>query len=178
MPTKDPNRVVALTPTEFFWKLLTAAGKGAALDRANQRTWALDPGETTGSAYWTPSASGGTLHVRQFDTSDVVEGFQTLYNYAPGKSARHLRVEDYRVYGWKAEDHSWAALHTPQFIGAIKVMAHLNAIPLSFMMAQQAKKMLTDDKLKLCGLYEPGLKHGRDAIRHLVYYLMYGETSK
>jgi hypothetical protein len=43
------------------------------------------------------------------------------------------------------------------------------------MMAQQAKAFWTDEKLKLVGLYEPGMKHARDALRHLLYLICFGK---
>jgi len=40
-------------------------------------------------------------------------------------------------------------------------------------MAQHAKQWWTDEKLKRFGIYPKGLKHGRDALRHLLYYMLF-----
>lgn len=153
-----------------------------------QRVLALDPGETTGHAQWSPQVTDdielngvvipgtkttgithGRIAIWQRTTKDIGQSYETLLSDLEG--INHLRAEDYKIYGWKADDHKWGGLHTPQWIGAIKVAAHVSETPISFCMAQQAKVFWTDDKLKMCGLYEPGLKHARDALRHLLYYL-------
>jgi hypothetical protein len=81
------------------------------------------------------------------------------------------------VYGHMAESHAWQILHTPQLIGAIKVLAHVNNVPISCKLAQLAKSVWNDNVLKLCGLYSPGLKHGRDASRHLLLYMSHPDRT-
>ncbi|MEB3025863.1 hypothetical protein, partial [Parvimonas sp. M13] len=85
----------------------------------------------------------------------------------------HVRYEDYKVYAWKAQDHSNASLHTPQWIGAIRAALCLADIPYSFKMAQQPKGWFTDDKLKMFDMYEAGMRHARDAERHMLFYMCF-----
>lgn len=130
---------------------------------------AIDPGETTGVAIWDPEK--GQVELTQWETKDVGTAygiFEDLVElYRPG----HVRVEEYRVYSWMAQDHAWSILHTPQLIGALKVLAYQHNLDMSFKLAQHAKAMWTDNNLKRCSLYSPGQKHARDASRHLFYYM-------
>lgn len=144
---------------------------------------ALDPGETTGVATFIDS----TIHVHQRETKNIGQSFEWLQDLlAPGSSDRsvnearcgdlpfaHLRYEDYRVYKWKTDDHAWSPVHTIQWIGAIQVAAHMTQVPSSCIMASHAKNFWTDEKLNLFDVNPKGLRHGRDALRHLLYYLCF-----
>lgn len=177
MSTQD--RVVTLTLPPSFGHLLESIHKqhGITSNAVNEPCLALDPGETTGVAEF----DGDTkINVFQKDTREIGPSYEWLYDRLHAYDPRWeppcysmLRVEDYRVYEWKAQDHSWSPVHTIQWIGAIRVAAHLSCTPLSFCMAQHAKKWWTDGKLNHFGINPKGLKHGRDALRHLLYYLCF-----
>ena len=49
---------------------------------------------------------------------------------------------------------------------------------ITFRMAQQPKGFCTDDKLSAWGLNPTGLKHARDAVRHLTFQLLFGGSQK
>lgn len=182
----DPERIHTfdIEASSPLHKILTSVKSTLT----SKRILALDPGETTGHARWYPHVTEdvelngvvipgtkttgithGRIAVWQRVTKDIGQSYETLAYEL--EDVDHLRAEDYKVYGWKADDHKWGSLHTPQWIGAIRVAAHMTQTELSFCMAQQAKVFWTDEKLKMVGLYEPGMKHARDALRHLLYYL-------
>jgi hypothetical protein len=151
------------------------AQHGIPVNTLFQRCLALDPGETTGWAYFDGQK---TIVVSQQPTKSVITGFTWLEEFIreediKGYTIAHIRCEDYRVYEWKTSDHAWSPVHTLRWIGAIEVGANQWAIPLSFCMATFAKKWWTDEKLKHFGLYPSGLKHGKDALRHLLYYMLF-----
>ena len=83
--------------------------------------------------------------------------------------------ENYRVYGWLVQQHSWAELHTPKLIGAIACLAYISNTPIHYQMASEGKGWVTDTKLKEWNMYNAGQKHARDAIRHACYYLLFGK---
>jgi hypothetical protein len=177
-------RVDIVRPNPFFWQVMTTIAKQEKRERpsfVNDRLFAMDPGETTGCArlrHIPGNSELGTtadLHIElfQWETKDIGQSFTMLRDYLEEEEITHLRVEDYKVYEWKADDHSWAGLHTAQWIGAIKAAAHVTNTPMSVKMAQHAKKFWTDDLLKQCSLYSAGLHHARDAERHLLYYMAY-----
>lgn len=171
MAEVDEARCETVIPNQKFWALLAAAHKESVLKIQTyftDRTFiGLDPGETTGTAIW----DRGQIHLRQLDTCHIGRAYDRFSYLITSHNPQHLRYEDYKVYSWKADDHIGASLHTPQVIGAIKVAAHLHDIPVSSMMAQQAKAFWTDEKLTMCGLYAKGQKHARDAERHLLYLM-------
>lgn len=144
----------------------------------------FDPGETTGVA---AMQNGKLLMYGQIPTKTIstdvlmsVTGLIKKYPILRYNPKAVVTVEDYKVYEWKKDQHSWAGLHTPQFIGMIKTACalHLQKDPV-MRMAQHVKGFFTDDKLKKMNLYCPGMPHARDAIRHACYQSVFkklGET--
>lgn len=130
---------------------------------------ALDPGETTGYAYF---HNGELAEYSQLPTHRVRKSIPILQKFI--KDTTDLVVyEDYKVYGWKTESHAWESLHTPKLIGAIEAVCYITNTPTFTQMAQQAKQFVTDQKLKDWGYYYEGLRHTRDAIRHGCYYMLF-----
>jgi hypothetical protein len=152
----------------------------------------FDPGETTGIAIWqktewfpngsdeprTAQALPKLFKADQLATKTVAAGVPLVVKLFDEYKPDQVVIEDYRVYGWKTEDHAWAALHTPRLIGAIETICTLRGIPFCKQSAQVAKGFCTDDKLHEWGYYDPSLRHGRDAIRHGAYYCLFGSTKK
>lgn len=143
----------------------------SSLKDQNVRVVGIDPGETTG--------------ICCFEGCDILDATQIVAKNSPTVGANEIKayiekwkpsfvvLEDYKVYSWKSEDHSWASLHTPRLIGALDYICNELGIPVTKQMAQAAKGFCTDDKLKLWGLWIPGKRHARDAIRHTVYFLLF-----
>lgn len=160
-----------VTPNPMFWAMLSSLRKAPQSELKEHYTTrniiALDPGETTGFAHW----DGARFELMQFETKDVGEAYGLLDDIVTLYKPDHIRAEEYRVYGWMADQHSWSVLHTPQLIGAIKALAYQKGIPLSFKLAQHAKALWNDDNLKRSALYSPGQKHARDALRHACLYM-------
>ncbi len=178
----DPDRVITFDISEnqkfkAFIKAVYAQHKPKNTNVLNETVLALDPGETTGVAEFD---GDNKIRVYQKVTKDLGLSYEWLEaklerfdGLLPNPQFNHLRYEDYRVYAWKAEDHAWSPVHTIQWIGAIKVAAHVTQTPNSCLMAANVKKFWTDDKLNMFDLNPKGLKHGRDALRHLLYYLCF-----
>lgn len=173
----EDSKVITLTLSPMFAALLEQVHRQHKIDSNvfNETVLALDPGETTGVAEFDGDC---TIHVYQKATKDLGQSgdwLQELLTYSPliDGYLKHLRVEDYRVYEWKAQDHAWSPVHTIQWLGVIKYVAHTRDIEPTFAMASVAKKFWTDEKLDHFGLNPKGLRHGRDALRHLLYFLLF-----
>lgn len=166
-------RVDYVTPSQTFWRVLASHRKmqeEALIQHfAGQTIVSLDPGETTGVAVWEGSLE--RIELFQLETKDIGQSYEMLEEILLHFKPDHLRVEEYRIYNWMADSHSWSVLHTPQLIGAIKVLAHKHQVPLTLKLAQHAKARWNDNVLKTCCLYSAGLHHARDASRHLFYYM-------
>jgi hypothetical protein len=166
-------RVDYVTPNDMFWQILSAHRREPVpqiqTHFADKCMVALDPGETTGVAVWEGSLD--RIELFQLETKNIGQSYDMLDEILGHYKPCRLRCEDYRIYQWMADQHSWSILHTPQLIGAIKVLAHKRGLDLTFKLAQHAKAMWTDDNLKLCTLYSAGMKHARDAKRHLLFQM-------
>lgn len=172
---------ITTEPTPVYWndlfvRMLTSAerqGKAIADIRDSWIIVGIDPGETTGFAVYDPLL-GDKITLQQLETKTVESGMRAIEAAWPRTRVQVIVVcEDYKVYGWKADQHKWAGLHTPQLIGAIRYFCALRGYPIFFQMASEAKGWSTDEKLKMWGVYEPGLKHARDALRHIINFLFF-----
>lgn len=139
---------------------------------------ALDPGETTGWARF--SATPEQLVLEEFGQAKTWPIDQSVSGVTEllGRHAPTVVVmESYRVYEWKTDDHSWSSVPTLQLIGCIKTLSIQRNTPFYEQTAQIAKNFCTDERLKTWGMYPKGLRHARDAIRHGIYYLLFGTQS-
>jgi len=137
----------------------------------------FDPGETTGVSIWDNQQ---LVDCTQLRTKTVVEALPVMERFFDTYALRRqwnvvVVMEEYRIYGWKTEQHAWQTVHTIQFIGCIMTLCLQREIPFVFQGAGIAKKFCTDEKLKDWGFYERGQRHARDAIRHGAYYLCFGK---
>lgn len=130
----------------------------------------IDPGETSGLCVFQGSEM---IDASQIHGKTVVEAFTGIRHYMSTVEADFVVMEDYRVYGWKTDDHAWASLFTPKLIGALECHIHDRQIPLVLQMAQIGKGFCTDSKLQDWGFYQRAQRHSRDAIRHVCYYLLF-----
>lgn len=160
---------VSLGDDSRFWAFAAAMKKGRVPADFERPLLSLDPGETTGVCVWCPAEK--KLFLFQLATKDVAEGYVLVERLLQNRRFVHVRCEDYRVYGHMTEQHSFAHLHTAQFIGAIKVAVYKAGVDMSVCLAMHAKTVWTDDKLKMCDLYNKGMKHARDAERHMLRYM-------
>lgn len=169
--------VVDLKFDNRFWSINKALLRDKSLSmetRFFRPIVAFDPGETTGIAVWDPSAQQillAQLNTRY--TGDAFDAISSIINYlASDKPAlQDVRYEDYRVYGHMTETHAWSKLHTVRIIGVIEVACHIAQVKWSKCLAVHAKTFWTDEKLKMCDIYNKGMRHARDAERHLLRFM-------
>lgn len=137
---------------------------------------AFDPGETVGWALFDgPELIDCGQHRTTEWTRDQIIGLRDLIR----STAPHQVVfESYRVYGWKTDSHANNEMHTSQIIGILRETCLEWDVPYAMQSAQIAKQFVTDDKLKAWNLWQTGQKHARDAIRHAVYWQIFGSSQK
>jgi hypothetical protein len=159
--------IVPLPDDNRFWAIAKALNSSCVRARWDAHLVAFDPGETTGVAVWDPFNK--CIYLLQLETKTVAEGYDKLFAIVNSSDGpEHVRYEDYRVYGHMTEQHAFQPLLTARMIGAIEVACHLAQVRWTNCLAMHAKTFWDDAKLKLCGLYNPGMKHARDAQRHLL----------
>jgi len=166
-----------------FVDLLVAVRKDPVMvtqQLCRMRLLAIDPGETTGIALFLNIQPVNQFELKPRQVSGVIEPVASLADQIASTLNRYREIdviilEDYRVYKWRAKQHTWSDLHTPRLIGAIEYIASKEKIPIIKQPAHVAKQFCTDDKLKHWGMYISGLKHARDAVRHGCYYLLFNK---
>lgn len=144
------------------------------LPEDHRRVLALDPGETTGFAYFMDRElitsgqlpTGSTLRAVPILEGEIFDEF----------SPDVIVCEEYRIYQWRAKHHAGSDLHTARLIGVIECLCVQQHIPIRKQSAHIAKEFCTDAKLKDWGMYVAGQRHARDAIRHACYYQIFGPS--
>ena len=139
---------------------------------------ALDPGGTTGYAIFNHLT---LQEAGQLDTGSQEEAlklFEPLLGVGDRDRNRNRNIdavvmEDHRVYQNRIEQHAGSSLSTPRLIGMIETLCLQHSIPWHKQPASMPKQFVTDEKLKAWGLYLPGKRHARDAIRHACYFILF-----
>lgn len=169
---------------------------GALLDRlktqgrTSYKVLAIDPGEHVGMATVCVGAqpfinvdlaqiSGlGTVNVNtvQGPEASIVRAAHLIEETISAQTPDIVILESYRIYSWKAKEHTWASLFTPRLIGAIEYICDRCQVVLRKQSPQQ-RTFVTDDKLKAWDLYDAsvGIHHARDALRHAIVHLLFGD---
>lgn len=139
------------------------------------RLLAIDPGETTGYSVFecTKEDNPKLVTYGQLASAPIDQGIDLLTQTIMEVNPTKIVYEDYRVYSWKTQDHTWAALHTPQLIGVIQTLARQHRLSTYKQMAQHAKQFFTNEKLEEWGYYCRGKRHATDSIRHALLYLVF-----
>lgn len=65
-------------------------------------------------------------------------------------------------------------LSSKEYIGVVELYSQMTGVPVTYQTASVAKHFISDDKLRRLGWYDltKGMVHARDALRHLLYYLI------
>jgi hypothetical protein len=143
------------------------------------RALALDPGGTTGfAAVYLRKSNGLTLRTgeKQFSPSEIyafLADFTDTCRYDEG----HVIYEDFH---YRNASRAGLDLTPVKLIGIIELYKERYESSMSFTSQTAAigKGYWTDLKLKEKGIYAKGKPHGRDATRHLMYWLAFGAGSK
>jgi hypothetical protein len=151
-----------------FGRFSEAIRKGAPYP---QMLLALDPGHTTGVAFFVNGRLKGALQVKTHPISIAIQNMGKLIDARPWN---HLTYENYRVYSDKRDQHVHSEVHTIRLIGVIETMGQQRCIPITNQMASDVKGFFHDDRLRQWGYYHTGSPHANDAIRHGCYALSYG----
>lgn len=121
---------------------------------------ALDPGKTTGFAYRN-GESGGAGEIAQDSVWDTLETLKPTI----------LVVESFQF----RQARSKVNLIPNEIIGVVKEWARQRNVPVVWQTPSQAKHYFDDRRLREIGAWAEGMPHARDATRHLLFYLQFGE---
>lgn len=133
---------------------------------------ALDPGGTTGYCIARSFGKDLSLEVGESQLSKLGM-YQMVRNFCRADMNRHVIYESFQ---YRNVARMGLDLTPVELIGVIELVNEErfgNAL-FYHQMASQAKTHFTDDRLKEEGVYKRGKKHGRDATRHMLYWLTFG----
>ena len=141
------------------------------------RLLCLDPGKTTGWCLFEDGKCTVVDHAEDCYNDETVN-YQAVTKLIADINPDFIVYEDYKIYANKLDSHSYSPVFTLRLIGAIDAYAQEHKIKTHKQMASVAKGFVTDEKLKQWGYWESGMKHGRDAIRHGCYFLLFYKRGK
>lgn len=139
----------------------------------------LDPGETTGYCIFDwpytrqikprENLSKYLVEAGQIASRDIVMQNESIDKLVGKFRPNKIVYEKFMLYGHKAASQIGSDMFTPQVIGQIRVIAAEHGIDTISNSAQNAKLFYTDKKLREHDMWQSGVKHARDAIRHALY---------
>lgn len=130
---------------------------------------AFDPGLTTGIAVLTPNNKIRIYEINvpyseyQCKAKHLYSVWEYLFNLQP---ITGIVYEDFTY-----QHRTTVELFPVQVIGVLELYARIANVPIFSETASAAKKFWTDTKIKALGEWVPGMPHGMDALRHLLYHL-------
>ena len=122
---------------------------------------AFDPGFTTGVVIYNDQPSPGASFYYPYQIQDLTPLWDTLHTEQPDQIV-------YESFYYQRREK--VDLRPVEAIGVIRLYCKLNNIIPVAQSAAHGKAFWTDEKIKKIGLWEPGLKHAMDAMRHMLYY--------
>lgn len=134
---------------------------------------ALDPGGTTGIATvefgddeyeWNWYELGPDDHHKEL--------WDFLLRGTVGPSGNFTIVSERFDFRQHDDHRTGVELISREYIGITKLFCKMYGHPVVLQSAGQAKPFVTDEKLKIMGLYQKGSAHKRDATRHAIYYMV------
>jgi hypothetical protein len=140
----------------------------------------LDPGHTTG---WAMFHDGFLIGAGQQHTYGAPEADRLIRSMGLLAQNKNLTItvvvlEAYHIYAHRLQQHVNSDVPTLQIIGAIKAAISrekaYRMATIEEQMAFQAKRFADDKKLRAWKLYQQEKKHANDAIRHGVYWHVFG----
>lgn len=124
---------------------------------------AFDPGGTTGFAEVNIQAGEEDI----LDVGEIGSAEQVWYFL----NTRYPDQIVYELFFYQRRDK--VDLTPVEVIGVIKLWAAVNKVPIAGYSAAQAKNFWTDQKMKKIGAWFPGMPHGTDALRHLLFHRVF-----
>lgn len=129
---------------------------------------ALDPGITTGYAL-------GVLDEKLFiAVGESKMDHREFYDFLQRTYPHHMVCESFEFR--QNRDKDKLVLYPVELIGLVKFFCSSPMVGphLSMQTAAQGKSYHSDAVLKKLGVYQAGMPHGMDAVRHLLRWLVFG----
>lgn len=133
---------------------------------------AIDPGGTSGFAFWdSKHREFEGYPYKPWEIPEVAQVPQASIWDALENSRPDILVVETFTYRQKVK----ASLAAAEVIGVIKEWARQKRVPVHWQTPSQGKDFYDDDRLRQYDSFHHGLVHANDATRHLLYFLEFGE---
>lgn len=139
--------------------------------RTNIKIVAFDPGVTTGYAY-------GTIKGTEFEFYGCGEfrfTYLELYNLLESISPLYVVAEGFE---YRNSSRQGLVLESRNILGVLELWCQIRDRRFRTQSAYSGKSHFSDDKLRRKGVYKKGAGHARDATRHLLRFIEFGEGSR
>lgn len=136
----------------------------------------IDPGDLTGVAL--VSDSGSILDFDNY-TFDGLTSYLTTLSVTFGQTHVKLHrivMENYVVYGHKAQQHTGSKVQAAQVIGVVKYWAKQHNIPVTLQMANILPIAYRQSGITPTGAHK--YEHWKDAANHVLYYMYQNKLAK
>ena len=135
---------------------------------------AVDPGGTTGLAWWRAGQHRAWSEPLEQAMDTVFTEIITRYDPTafPDKPTFDLVVFEAIVITGQTLKKSRNVQDAIEFIGMARYVCHKWGPPFNTQTPADAKSFATDEKLRALGWWTPGPDHARDASRHLLLALV------
>jgi len=139
---------------------------------------AIDPGGTTGLAYWHRDGAAPIFHAEPYERRERNQMLEDIGGWAQRHNENLIIVcETYTITQRTAK---LSQQHDPlKVIGVVEYFEHLYGSRVVLQKPGDAKRFSTDARLRAAGLWHPTTGgHANDAARHLFMYLVkHGEIN-
>ena len=126
---------------------------------------ALDPGATTGIAYYDETQN--KFYTAQLEHDKYPHPHEILFDTLTSLKPNAIVYESF------LHRHKTGVIYDGvQYSGVIELWAELHGVPVVKYNSGYGKAFWKDDKIKRMALWVPGKKHAMDAMRHLLNHLM------
>lgn len=130
---------------------------------------AIDPGETVGYAWF-----GLEKYDLQIANQVEAKGFIEKLELWAGNGGFKVVIEDYRIRQDTVSANLGKELKTAKLLGAIEHILEREEVPYEYQPAGIGKYFFDRKRMEDMEVWQVGKVHARDAIRHGLYYLMFG----
>lgn len=133
-------------------------------------TLALDPGRTTGFAFY--------YGLKLLQYGHVQGRYDSVTTLLSTLLPTVVVAEDFRLYEDKAKDQAWNTMDTSRLLGMIEYWClQISPRPI-YMPGAGERKFVSDAMLKEWSMWQTTHPHAREATRHGCKYLIFGDDYK
>ena len=140
-----------------------------------EKLLAIDPGETVGYAWFSLDELGEEVLDVEADQCHCGEFIDKLEDWLIKEDYFHCLIENYIIRQDTMAANIGKELKTAKLLGVIEYLLDKYEIAYYYQPAGQGKAFFDRERLEGMGLWVVGKNHARDAIRHGLWFVTFGD---